>query len=178
MHAVLHAEFGEPPAGMEDQRDHGGADAVKDCRHRFEVAERDVERAERGDDDEVRQDEGPAARPRAPETRAQVGDVDPDLDRQRTGQRLADRDGLAHLLLGEPAAAADEFALHLCDKRHRASEADRPEAQEVAHDFADAARRGGDRSLAHGRATGLRGLWETQSWRSATASRAQRNSAS
>ena len=29
---VFHAEFGEPVAGMQDQRDHGGADAVEDRR--------------------------------------------------------------------------------------------------------------------------------------------------
>ena len=96
---VLHAELGEPVAGMQDQRDHRRADAVEDRRHRLQVAEIDVERAERGDDHEVRQDEGPAAGPGAPEAAAQIGDVDADLDRERPRQRLADRDGLAHLLL-------------------------------------------------------------------------------
>ena len=96
-----------------------GTDAVEDRGHRLKVAEIDVERAQRGDDDEVRQDEGPSAGPGAPEAAAQVGDIDPDLNRQRPRQRLADRDGLAHLLLGEPFAVVDEFALHLADQRHR-----------------------------------------------------------
>ena len=77
---VFHAELGQAPAGMQDQRDDGRADAVEDGRYRLEVAEIDVERAECGDDDEVRQDEGPAARPRAPKTRAQIGDVDSNLN--------------------------------------------------------------------------------------------------
>ena len=116
-----------------------GTDAVEDGGHRLQVAEIDVECAQRGHDDEVRQDEGPAAGPGAPEAAAQVGDVDADLNRERSGQRLADRDRLAHLLLGEPFAVVDQFAFHLADQRNRAAEAETAEPQEVAHQFADPA---------------------------------------
>ena len=43
---ILHAELGEAIAGMQDQRDHRGADAVEDGGHRLEIAEMDVERAQ------------------------------------------------------------------------------------------------------------------------------------
>ena len=69
---VLHAELRKPVTGMEDERDDRRADAVEDGGDRLEVAEIDVERAQRGDDNEVRQDEGPAADPGAPETAAQI----------------------------------------------------------------------------------------------------------
>jgi len=61
--------------------------------------------------------------PGAPESAAQIADIDADLDRQRSGQRLADGDGLAHLLLGQPFALGDDFALHLADQRNGAAEA-------------------------------------------------------
>ncbi len=51
----------------------------------------------------------------------------------------ANRDGLAHLLLGEPFALVDKFALHLSHERNRPAEAEKSEAQEAAHQFADLA---------------------------------------
>ena len=68
----------------------------------------------------------PAHAPQKPH--AQVGDVDADLDGKRTRQRLADRDGFAHLLLGQPAALGDQFALHLADERDRPAKAEQAQA--------------------------------------------------
>ena len=95
-----------------------------------------VERAERRHYKEVRQDERPAAGPRPPEAAAKIGDEDPDLDRERPWQRLADGDRLAHLLAREPAAAGDEVALHETDQRDRAAKAGRAEAEEIGDEFA------------------------------------------
>jgi len=99
----------------------------------------DVERAQRGDDDEVGQDERPAAGPGAPEPAAHIGDKDADLDRQRAGERLRDRDRVAHLFLSQPALLADQFLFHLADERHRAAETDRAEPQKVQDDLLDRA---------------------------------------
>ena len=90
----------------------------------------DVERAERRDDHEVRQDERPAAGPRAPEAAAQIGDVDADLDRERPRQRLADRRSPRASPPREPAALGDQFAFHLSDQRDRTAETGGAEAQE------------------------------------------------
>src|SRR6516162_6062364 len=130
---------------MQDQGDDGGTDAVEDGGHRPELAEMDLEGAESRHDNEVRQNERPAPRPRAPESAAQIGGVDADLDGERSRQRLADRDGLAHLLLAQPLALGDELALHLPHQRHRSAEAQEPEAKEVGHQLRDAAGRGGCR---------------------------------
>ena len=121
---------------MQDQCDDGGTDAVEDGGDRLQVAEIDVKRAECGDDEEVRQDERPAAGPGAPEAASQVGDVDPDLDRQWPRQRLADRDRLAHLLFRQPLLVVDELSLHLADQRHRPAEAEAAEPEEIAHQLA------------------------------------------
>ena len=50
---------------MQDERDDRRADPIEDRSHGFQLAEIDVERAERGDDDEIRKDESPAADPGA-----------------------------------------------------------------------------------------------------------------
>src|SRR5436309_10838636 len=100
--ASLYPELLEPIARVEDQGDDGGTHAVEDRGHPRQPSEVDVERAERRDDDEVRQDERPAAGPRAPEPPANVRDPDANLDGEGAGQRLAHRDALAHFLLREP----------------------------------------------------------------------------
>src|SRR4029077_6152941 len=92
---------------------------------------------EHGDDDEVGQDEGPAARPRAPEAPADVGDPDADLDGQGTRQRLADRDALAHLLLGQPLSLADQLPLPLAHEGDGPAESDEPKAQIVSDELSD-----------------------------------------
>lgn len=71
-----------------------------------------------------------------PETAAQIGDKDADLDRERSGQRLANGDGLAHLLFGEPLFVVDEFALHLANQCDRSAEAEKAQSQKVADQFA------------------------------------------
>jgi hypothetical protein len=115
---------------MKDQRDNGVADAVEDGGHRLEVAKVNVERAERSDDDKVRKDEGPTADPSA-QPAAQVGDINPDLNGERSRQRLTDGDGLAHLLLAQPAALGDDFPLHLADQRDGPAEPQQAKAQKV-----------------------------------------------
>ena len=102
---------------MENERDDGRADAVKHGRHGGKVAEMDVERTESGDDDEIGKDEGPATSPRAPKAGAQVGDVDADLDGERSRERLTYRNGLPHLLLGQPFPVTNKLSLHLADER-------------------------------------------------------------
>ena len=116
-----------------------GLHAVEDGRHRLQAAEIDVKCAQGGHDDEVRQDEGPAAGPGPPESATQIRDIDPDLNGERSRQRLADRDRLAHLLLGEPFTVVDEFPLHLADQRNRAAKAKAAEPQEVTDQFPDPA---------------------------------------
>ena len=114
-----------------------GTHAVEYCCHWLQVAKVDVEGSKRRDDHEVRQDEGPAACPGAPKTGAQVGDVNADLDRERPRQRLAYRDRLAHLLLGEPSALVRQFAAHLTHQRDRTAKAKQAKAEKVANDFRD-----------------------------------------
>src|ERR1700722_1357514 len=128
---ILHAELRKAVTGVKDQGDHGWAHAVEDRGDGFEIAEIDVKRPKRGNHHEIRKDEGPAADPGPPETPAKIADVNADLNRKRPRQRLADRDGFAHLLFREPAAFADQFALHLSDERNRPAKTDRPQTQEV-----------------------------------------------
>src|SRR5438445_6650756 len=75
--------------------------------------ELNVECAKRGDDDEIRQDECPASGPRPPEAASDVRDPDADLDRERPGQGLADRDAFPHFFLRQPVLLASELPLHL-----------------------------------------------------------------
>ena len=51
---IIHAEFRQAITGMEDKRDHGGADAVEDRRHPAEAAKVHVQSTERGYHDEIR----------------------------------------------------------------------------------------------------------------------------
>src|SRR6266576_3670691 len=124
---------------MKDQRDDGGTYAIEDGGYRLQVAEIDIESAQCGDDDKVRKDEGPSTGPGAPESAAKIRNIDADLNCERPGQRLADRDGLAHLLLREPFAVIDQFTFHLSHERNRAAEAEKSQAQEVPHQLADLA---------------------------------------
>ena len=134
---ALHPEFGESVAGVQDQGDDRRAYPVEDGLHRGQAAPVDVERPEHGNDHEVRQDERPVARPGAPEAAPDVRDPDADLDREWPGQRLADRDALAHLFLGQPLSLAHQLALQLADQGHGTAEADQAEAQVIPHQLAD-----------------------------------------
>ena len=112
------------------------AHPIEDGGDRPQVAESDIERAEGGDDDEIRQDENPAAGPRAPEAASKIGNINADLDSERPGERLTDRDRLSHLRLADPAAVVDQLALHLADEGDRSAKAEQAEAEEVEHEFA------------------------------------------
>src|SRR6516162_5434875 len=96
----------------------------------------DVKRPEHRDDQKVRQDKCPATGPRTPEAAPQIGDKDADLDRQRTRQRLADRNGVAQLLPGQPLAFTHELLFHESDERHRSAEPQSSEAEEIKDDLA------------------------------------------
>ena len=137
LQAVLHAELGQPVARMQDEGDDGRTDAIEDAAHAFQVAEMHEERAERRHDQKIRQDECPTASPGPPKAAAQISDEDSDLNGERPGQRLADRDRLAHLLAGQPLALANKLALHLADKRHWPAEAHEAEAQEIKGQVSD-----------------------------------------
>jgi len=121
---------------MEDERDHCRTDAIEDRRHWLQVAQRHVKRTQGGDNDEIGQDERPSAGPCAPEAGPQIGRVDANLDGKRPRQGLADGDGFAHLLVGEPALLRHQLALHLTDQRHRPAEAQKAQTQEVTHELA------------------------------------------
>src|SRR5215472_15030952 len=99
----------------------------------------DVEGTERGDDHEVREDKGPASSPRTPESRTQIGDIDADLDGERSRQGLADCDRFAHLLLGQPFSLCNKLALHLADERDWTAEPEYAETQKINNDLADSA---------------------------------------
>src|SRR6202521_578076 len=111
---------------MENERDDSRAHPVKHSRHGGEVAEMHVERTESGDDDEIGKDEGPATCTRAPKAGAQVGDVDAELDGERSRERLTYRNGLPHLLLGQPFSVFDKLLFHLADQRDGTAEPKEP----------------------------------------------------
>ena len=113
--------------------------AVEDRGHPGQPTEMDVQRAERCDYQEIWQDKRPAAGPRAPEAAAQIGDEDADLDRERTGQRLADGHGIAHFLPGQPLAFTYELLFHQPDKGDRTAKAQGSKAEEICNDLAHGA---------------------------------------
>src|SRR5262245_27451684 len=116
---------------MEDQRDDCRADTVEDTGDRLKIAEIHIQRTQRSDDHEVRKDESPAAYPGTPKTAAQVRDINSDLNRERSGQRLAYGNGFTHLAFGEPATLGDEFTLHLGDQRNRTAETAQSEPEKI-----------------------------------------------
>ena len=136
---VLHSELRQPVAGMENEGDDGGADSVKHGRHGGKIAQMDIERTQSGDDDEIGKDEGPATSPRAPKPGAQVGDVDTDLDGEGSWERLTYRNGLPHLLLGQPFSVGDKLSLHLADECDGTAEPKQPQPQEIGYHLANSA---------------------------------------
>src|SRR5215470_10800676 len=116
---------------MEDQRDDCRADTVEDTSDRFEIAKIDIESTQGGYDDKVRKDESPAAYPGTPKTAAQVRNINSDLNRERSGQRLAYSNGFTHLVFGEPAALGNEFSLHLTDQCNGTAEAQQAEPEKI-----------------------------------------------
>src|SRR5438105_15268224 len=103
------------------------------------TCEMDVERTQSRDDDEIGKDERPATGPRAPKAGAQVGDIDADLNGERSRERLTYRKGLLHLLLGQPFPFANKLSLHLADKRDETTEPEQPQTEAIGHHLADAA---------------------------------------
>src|SRR5229473_8139526 len=134
---VFHPEPRQAVAGVENQGDDGGTDPIEDGCDRRQSTEVDVEGAEGRHDEEVGEDEGPAARPGPPDASPEIRDKDADLDRQRARQRLTDGDPLPHLLLRQPLPFADELPLHLSAQSDRPPDAARAEAQEIAHELRD-----------------------------------------
>jgi hypothetical protein len=64
----------------------------------------------------------------APETAAQIGNEDADLDRQWAGKGLRDCNRVPHLFLGQPAPLTDQFLFHQPAERDRPAKAERTEA--------------------------------------------------
>lgn len=64
-----------------------------------------------------------------------MGDENADLDRQRPGQGLRDSDGVAHLVLAQPALLMHQLPLHLAAQGHRPAEPQRAKAQEIDPDL-------------------------------------------
>ncbi len=81
---ISHAEPDQPVTGMQDQRDHRKADPVVDRGNELDVAHRGIDRAPGDDDQEIQQNEAVTIDLRAPESGATVGDVDADLNGQRS----------------------------------------------------------------------------------------------
>ncbi len=115
---IFHPELRQAVTGVQDERDDRRTHAIEHRGNRLEVAEVDVERTQGRYYYKIREDEGPSARPGTPGPSSQIGDINADLDRERSRQRLADRDRLAHLFFGEPFPFGDEFAFHLTDQSH------------------------------------------------------------
>src|SRR5438067_10090525 len=72
-----------------------------------------------------------------PEATSDVRDPDADLDRERPGQGLADRDAFPHFFLRQPFLLAYELALHLTDQRNWSAKTKNAEAQVVANEIAN-----------------------------------------
>lgn len=122
---------------MQNERNNGWRYPVEDCRHPREAAEVHVESAERCNDDEVRQNEGPTAGPCAPEPTAQIRDKDANLYRQWAWKRLADRDRVAHFLLRKPPFALYQLLFHQAAKRDRRTETYSAEPEEISDELKD-----------------------------------------
>src|SRR5437867_27249 len=97
----------------------------------------DVQGAQGGHDEEVRQNEGPATSPGSPEPAAQIGDVDPYLDGERPWQRLAHGDPFAEFVFRQPLSFFDQLFFHLPAERDGSAKTERPEAEVIAHQVSD-----------------------------------------
>src|SRR5262249_37745954 len=69
--------------------------------------------------------------PGPPKAASQVRNINSDLNRERSGQRLAYGNGFTHLVFGEPATLGDEFTLHLADQRNRTAETQQSEPEKI-----------------------------------------------
>src|SRR6516164_7867989 len=125
---------------MQDQRDNGRADAIKNRCHPRKPPKIDIERAKRSYNQEIGQDKGPAARPCAPEAAAKIGGKNAYLDRERSRKRLCDGYGIPHLLFSKPASVLDQLLLHQSTQCYRAAEAKGTKTQKIADKFPDSER--------------------------------------
>src|SRR5438045_953468 len=98
----------------------------------------DVQGAQGGHDEEVRQNEGPATSPGSPEPSPQIGNVDPHLDSERSWQRLAHGDPFAEFVFRQPLSFFDQLFFHLSAESDRASKTERSKAEVIAHQVPDA----------------------------------------
>src|SRR5207253_10499868 len=81
-------------------------------------------------------------------------EVDRELRRERPRCELREGEPLDVVLPRDPAALVDEVALHVADERDRSAEPECAEADEVAEQLAEGARRGSGRHR-----LGCRGRW-------------------
>src|SRR5262245_53717914 len=116
---------------MQNKRDDGRTYAIEDSRHRFKFAEIDIEGSQRGNDHEIRKDEGPASGPGSPKSAPQIGNEDSNLNGEWAWQRLTYCYCLAHLLSCQPFALGNKLPFHLSHEGYRTSEPHEPQPQEV-----------------------------------------------
>src|SRR5207249_1181512 len=102
--------------------------------------------------EERRQDEGDTHQRRPGHAGAHPSEVDRELRRERPRRELREGEPLDVVLPRDPAALVDEVALHVADERDRSAEPECAEAEEVAEQLAEAARRPRGRQR--------RGRWE------------------
>ena len=138
---VLHGDADELPRAAQDQRDHRWSDAVEERLDDGAPGERDVQRRHHAHDDERREDERHRRRDGAGKAAADVAEPHRELRGERAREGLRDREALEVLLLGDPAEALDEVALHVAGEGDRSAEAERPQAQEVPGDLRQRERR-------------------------------------
>src|SRR6266700_5513990 len=120
---------------MEDKCDERRADTVEDTGDRLEIAKIYVKSTQTGNDHKVRKYESPTADPGAPETAAEITNIDSNLDSEGSGHRLTDGDGLAHLFFGQPAALSDDLSFHLANQRDGAAKSQQPETKKLTKQF-------------------------------------------
>src|SRR5439155_10298979 len=142
------------PRAPGDDRDHRSPDAVENALHPREPAVAEVERREREHHEERRQDEGDAHQRRPGHAGAHPSEVDRELRRERPRRELREGEPLDVVLPRDPAALVDEVALHVADERDRSAEAECAEAEEIAEQLTEAARRRRGRHR-----LGRRGRW-------------------
>src|SRR5262249_21771462 len=142
-------------AGVNEERNPRGPDAIKNGGHRWEPAEMYIEEAQHRDDDKVRQDEGPPPGPGSPKAAAQIGDEDPHLNSQGPGHGLTHRNGLTHFLPRQPLALPHQFSFQLPTQRHRPTKAERAQPEVIPDEVPDRDARGN----ALGGSLRLRRLW-------------------
>ncbi len=142
----------DAPGREQHHRDHGRLDAVEDALHRRHVAEVQVDAGQQREQHEGRQEEQHAGHHRALDAVHQPADVDGELDRLRPRQQHAVVERVQVAVLGNPAAALDQFLVHHRNLPGRAAEADEAELEPVFEGFAEGRGRrwgGGDGGVSH-----------------------------